>query len=373
MNETRALLDAFDAAIAAGERCALAMLVCVEGSAYRRPGARMLVTESGARCGSISAGCLEADVAERAAAVIHQQAANVVEYDTAATDDEMAWGLGLGCDGIIRVLIEPLTAASAYLDVLRRGTSGPIYIATIYRADAPDAVGARVVIEHDRSVAHGVDDELASTITHEVRARVAASSNAFDLEVGGARMLVETILPPVRLAIFGAGHDALPVVDLARQLGWQTEVVDLQAREATRARFPNADAVTLARPGELSARVTITPRTLALIVSHNYVHDEAALRFLLSTPACYIGVVGARKRAERLLADIGFAGDRDRLHAPAGLDIGAEGPMEIALSIVAEMRAVLDRRSGLMLRDRQGAMHARHDDVEAPALRLATG
>ena len=394
MNEVRALVEAFDAASARGERCALAMVVSVEGSSYRRPGARMLVCEGGASTGTISAGCLESDVIEHAKRVIAKGKAVLVEYDTASTSEEMAWGLGLGCNGIVRVLVEPLAHGSAYVEALRRSCGAhadgePITVATVYQHTSSDSApfaarietGARLFFDEGGEVGREkLGDEAAGTIESEVRALSAGemASGAHVIDVGGAgvRVFVETLLPPVPLVVFGAGHDALPVVELARGLGWQTEVVDPQARPASRERFAAADRVTLARPEEVAARVRITPRTLTLLMSHNYSHDLALLRLLLASPARYIGVMGPRKRTDRMLSELAAGedlfrpeeADLARLYAPAGLDVGANAPAEIALSIVAEMRAVLDGRRGGMLRERRGSIHGSQGEGEGVRL-----
>ena len=311
MNEVQCIVEAFDSASARGERCALATVVSVEGSAYRGPGARMLVTESGTSTGTISAGCLESDVVEHARRVIRTGHSKLVEYNNAAASDEMVWGLGLGCNGIVRVLVEPVPPGSRHIELLRRSREEEVMM------------------------------------IHEY------SSGTFS----------EMLLPPVPLVVFGAGPDALPIVQLARDLGWRTEIVDPQAREASRSRFAIADKITLARPADIHSYVAVTERTMALLMSHNYEHDRAFLRFLLASPARYIGVMGPRARTQRMLTDLS-ALDTDliRLHSPVGLDIGANGPTEIALSIVAEMRAVLDGRQGGMLRDRGGAIHDRDDE-----------
>ncbi|HEY9282873.1 MAG TPA: XdhC family protein [Pyrinomonadaceae bacterium] len=388
MNEARALVEAFDAACAGGERCALATLVSVEGSSYRRPGARMLVREGGATTGMISAGCLEADVVEHARRVIRAGKAVLVEYDTASTGDELAWGLGLGCNGVVRVLVEPLAPGSPYVEALRRSCAAdaaPLTVATVYQHTPPESApgaarieaGARIFIDEEGEVGRErLSDDAAAAIESEVRAlsrgEVASGAHVFDVDGAGVKVFVETLLPPVSLVVFGAGHDALPVVELARGLGWQTEVVDPQARPASRSRFAVADRVTLARPEEVAARVGITPRTLALLMSHNYAHDLALLRFLLASPARYVGVMGPRKRTERMLSELAATEEPlrleeaglARLHSPAGLDIGANAPAEIALSIVAEMRAVLDGRRGGMLRERRGSIHGNPCDGE---------
>jgi xanthine/CO dehydrogenase XdhC/CoxF family maturation factor len=321
MNEVRALVEAFDAANLRGEMCALATVVSVEGSSYRRPGARMLVRETGIHTGTISAGCLESDVIEHAKRVIQSGAAKLVEYNTATTSDEEVWGLGLGCNGIVRVVVEPLAPGSPCIEALRlsceaRPDDAPVSVATVYDVD------------------------------------------------GAAKVFIDKLLPPVPLVIFGAGQDALPVVELARELGWHTEVVDPQARPASRSRFAIADQVTLSRPEDIGAHVRITPRTMTLLMSHNYAQDLALLRFLLASPARYIGVMGPPKRTERMLRELAAAEGMGRLHSPAGLDIGANGPAEIALSIVAEMRAVLNGRRGGKLRERRGSIHGGPADGE---------
>jgi xanthine dehydrogenase accessory factor len=388
MNEVRALVEAFDGANKRGERCALATVVSVEGSSYRRPGARMLVCEDGASTGTISAGCLEADVIEHAKRVIRAGKAVLVEYNTASTSDEMAWGLGLGCNGIVRVLVEPLASGPLYIEALRRSSAAhagasPITVATVYQhtpsgsasVAASVATGARLCIDEGGEMGReNLSDEAASLIECDVRmtARAeSASTRVCEVAGGSLKVFVETLLPPVQLVVFGAGHDALPVVELARELGWQTEVVDPQARPASRSRFAMADRVTLARPEDVAAQVNITRRTLTLLMSHNYSHDLELLKFLLASPARYIGVMGPRKRTERMLNELAANEDTYRLeetdlvrlYSPAGLDIGANAPAEIALSIVAEMRAVLDGRRGGMLRERRGSIHGSQGDA----------
>ena len=383
MNEVRAIVGALREAAERGERCALATVVSVEGSSYRRPGARMLICEGGRSTGSVSAGCLESDVVEHGKLVIAKGAAKLVEYDTASTGEEMAWGLGLGCNGVVRVLVEPLARGSLYVEALRRSCDAPadgepVTVATVYQHTPSDSApaagrietGARLFIHEGREVGREkLSDEAAAGIGGEVRALLPGGetsvAHVFDWEGGAVKVFVETLLPPVPLVVFGAGHDALPVIELARALGWQTEVVDPQARPATRPRFAAADRVTLARPEDVAVQVRITPRTFALQMSHNYSHDLALLRFLLASPARYVGVMGPRKRTERMLSELETGedpfrpegADLARLYAPAGLDIGANAPVEIALSIMAEMRAVLEGRRGRMLRECGGSIH----------------
>ncbi|HYG09072.1 MAG TPA: XdhC family protein, partial [Pyrinomonadaceae bacterium] len=278
-------------------------------------------------------------------------------------------------------------------DALRRSCEAhddaPVSVATMYQHTPSETatvegrveIGARLLINHKGEVScEKMSDHWVNILESEVRrlSRGEETSGARVIAVdgGSVKVFVETLLPPVPLVVFGAGHDALPVVELARGLGWQTEVVDPQSRSATRSRFAVADRVTLARPEDVAARVSITPRTLTLLMSHNYSHDLTLLRFLLASPARYIGVMGPRKRTERMLSELAAGEDMSRLeeaglarlHSPAGLDIGANAPAEIALSIVAEMRAVLDGRRGGMLRERRGSIHGSRGDGERGSL-----
>ena len=377
MNEVRALVEAFDAAIMRGERCALATVVSVEGSSYRRPGARMLVCEGGTSTGTISAGCLESDVIEHAKHVIRSGVSKIVEYNTATTSDEMVWGLGLGCNGIVRVLVEPLAPDSLYVEALRRScepNAAPVLVATVYRHLLPEGVRletvARMLIDDDGNVcSEKLTGAFAAVVESEMRAvsnaELSSGARTLDVYGGAVTVFIEMLMPPVPIVIFGAGHDALPIVELARGLGWQTTVVDPHARHSSFARFAIADHVILSRPEDAAAKLAITPRTLTLLMTHNYSHDLALLRFLLDSPARYIGVMGPRARTERMLSEQAASeeifgpheADLSRLYSPAGLDIGANSSAEIALSIVAEMRAVLEGRRGGLLRERRGSIH----------------
>lgn len=378
MNEARALVEAFDDAIARGERCALATVVSVEGSSYRQPGARLLVGEGGTSTGAISAGCLEADVVEHAKRVIRTGVAKVVEYNTATTSDEMAWGLGLGCNGIVRVLVEPLASDSLYIEALRRScnsNAGPVLVATVDRH--PIETGARIFVDSEGNVrGENMSGALAAALENEMRAWSGLDSSSRTLDVCGVTVFMETLMSPVPIVIFGAGNDAVPLVELARSLGWKTTVVDPQARDGSLARFVMADHVILSRPEDIAEKVAITPRTLAVLMTHNYSHDVALLKFVLGSAARYIGVMGPRARTERMLTELAMPdellrlhSDRSRIYSPAGLDIGGSAPADVAVSIVAEMRAVLEGRRGGMLRERRGSIHGANVEVErAPVI-----
>jgi xanthine/CO dehydrogenase XdhC/CoxF family maturation factor len=379
MTETQAIIDSYRRAAADNVGAALATVVRVEGSAYRRPGARMLVTEKGQTTGVLSGGCLERDVCERAAKVIETGEPVVVRYDTTA-DDDIVWGLGSGCNGVVNVLIEP--ASDARLDDLMRllaecseGRRRRVALATVIHREGETGVsiGARALRYPDSTKApgplfSGADIFPTASVLRDLEdAMQSGVSTIKRYESGGGSVeaFIEVVEPPVPLVIFGDGDDALPVVALARNLGWHTTVVDTRARARSAERFAGADAVVLCRPEEACERLLFTERTAAVLMTHNYLHDLELLRALLNKRVRYVGCVGPKRRAERLLSELA-GGDAapavqylSQLYAPAGLDIGAETPAEIAFSIVAEIRAVLAGREGGLLRNRNVAIHTK--------------
>jgi len=311
---------------------ALATLVAIAGSSYRRAGARALFTGDGRRVGSISGGCLEDDVAVHAQAVVANGTPEVISYDTTSEND-LLWGVGLGCHGVVQVLIERLPPLPRWVGVLRENLRRrrPTELAVVWRCPDQGLLGTRLATE--------------------------------PAPPAGASVFRETISPPVSLAVFGAGDDAQPLVRLARELGWQVTVADPRPAYATSARFPDADAVVLARPEEAPGRMVLDAGTVAVVMTHHYAHDVPLLRQLLSYPLAYLGLLGPKKRAERILADLAAGGlalteeMRRRLHAPVGLDLGADNPEEVALAILAEMKAALAGRDARPLRERQKPIH----------------
>lgn len=314
---------------------ALATLVTVAGSSYRRPGARLLLRGDGSRVGSISGGCLEEDVIARSARVIQTRQAELVTYDTRSEND-LVWGVGLGCHGVVQVLIEPVA-----------GT--PDWVTTL----AENLRANRTTV---------LDVTWQAPETSRLGTSLAADANDASAPLA-AGVFRNIVTPPPRLAIFGAGDDARPLHDLAKGLGWHVTVADPRPDFTTAARFPSADRLVIAPPDELVARAALPPNALAVVMTHRYLHDVPVLRHLLPLDLPYLGLLGPRQRAERLLADLAAEGleltpdQRARFHAPVGLDLGANTPAEVALSIVAEMRAALGRRDARPLRLRAAPIH----------------
>jgi xanthine dehydrogenase accessory factor len=386
MNELQAIVNAFADACTRGERAAMATIVSVEGSAYRRPGARMLMTESGRTTGAISGGCLERDVSERAAQVMKTRVAQIIEYDTRRSED-IVWGLGLGCHGVVRILLESLhegsdgeRALSFIKDCLQARKSGLLATVIAGKVNAEGcednavAVGARVLLDAELSILGPTlaDAMLASRIREdalEILACKRAATRSYEAGQGRMEVFFDLITPPRPLVIFGAEHDAVPLLHLARTLGWRVTVVDTRARDATRERFAEADEVLLCRAEEIAARVSLMEDTAAVVMTHNYLVDVELLRALLPSPVCYLGILGPKQRTSKLLEEIGcdaygLTGSHlARLHSPIGMDLGAETPEEIALSIISEIKAVCAARGGGFLRDRAAPIHDEHESV----------
>jgi xanthine dehydrogenase accessory factor len=369
MTELQRLFLAYDQHRAAQRPCALATVVEVLGSAYRRPGARMLVTEDGELTGAISGGCLEGDARQRARRAIFQGEPALVTYDTRDEDDPRH-GLGPGCQGVVRILLEPLNFQEETnpLEILRSFAQhpAPAVLATVFETDTTGlkaAVGQRLLLSEAGAV-RGTP-LLAAPLADAAHATLAqGQSQVLDIETdaGPVRALLEVLTPPLRLVVYGAGNDAQPLVHLAASLGWHITVVDGRPNLATAARFPEAAAVRIVPVRELE---TAVPDALAyhVLLSHNYAYDLAALQTLLASPAPYIGLLGPRLKAQRLLDELDtFPTEqvqqlRERLHSPIGLDLGSETPEEIALCIVAEIQAQHSGRQGRPLRERAGTVH----------------
>lgn len=332
MNELRSIVTALLAADAC--ESVLATLVTVEGSSYRRPGARLLVTAAGTRLGSISGGCLEEDVLARARAVFATGRAETVVYDT-TTENDLVWGVGLGCHGVVRVVLEKLPPHPPWAIALAENLAArrPTPLAVVHRAADPGQLGTRLAAELP------------------------------DAKTPGTEIFLNAIAPPTTLFLFGAGDDAQPLAQFADALGWQVTIADPRAAFATAARFPTAGALVVAPAGELAERAAPGADALAVVMTHHYVHDVPLLRALLPRPLAYLGLLGPKKRTEKILADLARDGlaltpaMRARLHAPVGLDLGADTPAQVALAILAEMQATLATRDARPLRERCRPIH----------------
>jgi xanthine/CO dehydrogenase XdhC/CoxF family maturation factor len=325
------------------------------------------VPEDGAPVGNLSGGCLEGDVADMARVVMEEGTARLAGWDLTADDDEV-WGLGLGCNGAIEVFIEPAERAAAVTHALREALEQeqPICVVTALESDAEDLVspGARLVMRPDGSVEGSLGDADADgEATVAAKELLAAGRSEIRTLAHGTRAFVEVLEPPLRLVLCGAGHDAIPLVRASAGIGWRPVVVDDRAAFLTEERFPESSAlVHVDAPAQIVDEATLDERTCVVIMTHNYIRD---LHGLLGSDVGYIAMLGPAARTQRILMDLAAEGvevtdhDRARIHGPAGLDLGAEGPDEIAHAIIAEIVAVRHDRGGGFLRERPGPIHDR--------------
>lgn len=331
MKEIAQILDLWSTVSAAGEEAVLATVVKTQGSSYRLPGARMLLTKRGQRVGAISGGCLEDDVVKKAW-WLTENGPLVRRYDTTPDNEISTGGYGLGCNGIIHILMERL----------RPG-----------HAEILDLIGHVRATRQSAQVAHILKPD------HETGQRLYQSA---EFAAGGREVFVETLTPAVRLLVFGAGDDAIPLTESAKYLGWEVFVYDGRSHYARREKFPKADQVTV-RAANAPAP-PVDPWTVAVLMSHSYSQDLEALKELAHLPLPYLGVLGPNKRTEQLLSDADLERGQmaAKLHAPMGLDIGADGPEQVALAVIAEIQASLNGREGGTLSTRDGSIHAREED-----------
>jgi xanthine/CO dehydrogenase XdhC/CoxF family maturation factor len=320
-------------AAAGAEPAALATLITVSGSSYRQVGARCLVLSSGRAIGSISGGCLEEDVRQRAARVLATGEPQVAVYDTAQEND-LVWGTGLGCQGEVRVFFERLPSPK------------PVWM---------ERLGENFVHRRDTHlrIVYGANDARA----------LGTRLSEGDSPVGDLQFVEERIAAPPSIVIFGAGDDAMPLVEFAARLGWHVVVLDSRAAYATRERFPQAHEVGILDADAAAAHPAIDDRSYVVVMSHRYRSDLAFLQALAARSIAYLGVLGPRQRTQRMLDDLASEGAvlsrhlQQRLYAPVGLDLGGASPETVALSIIAELQAIQSGRMPQHLRDSQKPIH----------------
>jgi xanthine/CO dehydrogenase XdhC/CoxF family maturation factor len=338
VSELDDILDAAAELAARGERLALATVVAVRGSSYRRPGARLLVPEAGTPIGLISGGCLEAEAARLARQALTREVPLLVTIDHSAEGDEL-WGSGLGCRGVIDLLAEPPDLAAETLEALRaaRLEGRPSYLLTGLDGDRRRLTATEAVALGERAavaVAHGRPTLLGDRI-------------------------LDPILPPLHLVVCGAGPDAGPLVAAGLRQGWRVDVVDPRRSLLVPDRFRGARLLD-ADPEQAATAAEAGEWTAVVVMSHDYVRDAAFVAGFLGRGIAYLGILGPHDRTERLLGELSPAADERDLaviRAPAGLDIGADGAEQVATAIVAEILAVVHGRGGGPLRERTGPIH----------------
>ncbi len=351
-----------------GDEVFLATVVHVQGSSYRKPGARMLVTSSGQRAGTISGGCLEAEVA-RKIAWLTRDGAKVETYRSSFDDDNEGVPYGLGCGGTIWILME---AGAAVDEVLRSlcvalEHRAPSVTVTSLAPERPHSTAIIPLSQLERAAQNNSAELQHALQALNERRAIAAP---LDSEADVPEFICIPVLPPQRLHVFGAGDDAQPLVRFAAELGWEVSVADGRAHLVRPQRFPavkNLVTLNYAAPDSstnhmriVAAEPLAAAEDCAVILTHSYEQDRALLAKLLPQPLRYLGILGPLHRTTRIIDeikdDLGFSSEEclARLHAPVGLPLGSGDPAVIALAIVAEIQATVSDST------------ARHENFRAP-------
>ena len=371
MTDTQRMLAMSARLRKSGEPYAVATVVRIGGSTYRRPGARMLVGKDGGHVGMISGGCLEGEVALRAARILGGGSAQVAFFDM--TDENEISGFGTGCNGSVEVLIEPFPSRHRLdpLEVAGRCREGRQRCVVVHIIGGERALlGRKMVCWED---GHIDGDAEAVPVTRDEALRELGRGRPSIHRRGILELLFEVMLPPVRLVLLGTGHDVAPAVLAADALGWSVVVVGPKPVSNPARAFPGIDEYAFVmHPDQLLQHVSVDARTAAVVMNHHYGRDKTLAAALLESEVPYIGLLGPRDRAARMKAELETrdggltAAQEERLYGPVGLDIGAETPEEIAHAIVAEVQAVMHDRPGGMLRSRPRSIHEPLCEVAAP-------
>ena len=354
------LLPLFDRERAAGNPLALGVLVHTAGSTYRKPGAVMLIAANGDYSGLLSGGCLEGDLRQYALSVIETGEPRIVSYDLSGPDD-LLWGLGLGCEGAMRILLlrvgpdtdwQPLTHLTRAL-----AEHCPTAVGVVLESSWPALpIGAIALPQAiaTASLPPNLSPQARETLGGP-RVQVALSESVQSGRVGWLegqspfwKLFVLPLSLPPKLLLLGAGPDAAPIVNFAAGVNWKVTLVDHRPAYADSSHFPSAERVVLARPEELANAVDLAQFSAAVVMSHHLPSDLSYLRILADAPIPYIGLLGPAPRREKLLGDLGKTAQRlrARLHAPVGLALGGRSPESIALAIVAEIHAFVHGADG---------------------------
>ncbi|MFQ6610805.1 MAG: XdhC family protein [Fidelibacterota bacterium] len=355
MNEPGQILLAYNQIRSRGESCSLVTLVHVEGSHYRKPGARCLIDAHGKITGSIGGGCMDNDLILHSKAVMDSRKPALVRYDS-TSDEDIIFGLGIACGGVVDVLVEPMSAGSGELMMKAVGDcvngKKTLLIGTVYESDIPEIPAATRMIRYpDGRMEIDLDHPQLKTKLFEVMTGFGKPSKPGAGEIpfdeGVCRVLWEILTPPLNLMIMGGGNDSFPLVNYAHELGWEVTVTDHRQGFSTMERFPKAGRVITAGPEEFGEICEKDRPDAVVILTHNFPKDVEVLRQILPLNIPYVGLLGSTRRRQRILDELrktGFEMTKEiesGFHSPAGLSIPADSPAEIALSIVAEIQQTL--------------------------------
>ncbi|MDD5581317.1 MAG: XdhC family protein [Methylobacter sp.] len=323
----------------------LATIIETFGSTYQKAGARMLIAQDDILTGLLGGGCFEHDLIEHARSVFQNGIAKTVFYDMRSPDDAV-WGLGLGCNGVVKIYLQLLNEAEDFspLNLIANAaeTHQSGLLVTICESTHPDFPAAHSLFLPVASIGHPQNTTLPWSAFPEksrLETHVIAQQTI--------RAFYDRVQPPSQLLLIGAGADALPLVDCAKALSWRVTVADHRPGYANSERFPNAERVQQVIPEELSTILDLSQLSAVVLMTHHLDYDRRFLQAIVASPIPFIGLLGPAQRRERLLLSLGGCNAlRSRVHGPVGLDIGAQTPAEIALSIMAGIHAALKGCNG---------------------------
>jgi xanthine dehydrogenase accessory factor len=369
MKELNNIIKAYDKAILQNKQVALVTVVRVDGSSYRQPGARMLVTDDGKITGAISGGCLEGDALQKALFAMATGENKLISYDSTGEDD-IQFGFHLGCNGVVHILFEPIKKDDQYnpVELLRliSNTNEGAVLVTLFSMKKIQP-GTRMLYMKN-NIHSNLTDREQHLLIEPVNISYADKQSAFldvDIEQTTCTGFIEYIEHPVSVVIAGAGNDVQPLVEIAAMLGWLVIVVDGRSHYALPERFPEASKVLCSKPGDILSQIKTDSQTVFLLMSHNYNYDLSFLNQILMQEFEYVGLLGPAQKRDRMLSNLQDQGIQlneiqlSKIFGPTGLDIGSENSTEIALSIVAEIKAFLSGRSGSPLKLKKEAIHIR--------------
>jgi xanthine dehydrogenase accessory factor len=358
----------------------LATVVRTEGSTYRRIGARLVALPDGSHVGGVSAGCIENDVLLRAERVRAAGAVELMTYDTRSPDD-LIWGFGAGCGGLSELLLEPLDPGQALVKAERLRTAAEwrrpgVLVTVIHATGVALSRGDQAILPHATARLTGFDEVVPpfrTMVEATAREMLRALSSAAVHHVWGNQELdlsYQVRFPRVRLCVCGAGPDAAPLVAMARLLGWHVSLIDHRPAMLSPDQWPGLDCTLVRSPADIAIAVERADSDAAVVMNHHYERDLEFLAAWLGSAVPFIGMLGPRQRTQLMLArlsamDLALDGAEQRIRSPVGLDLGGETAEEIALSIVAEIKASIAGRGGGSLRDVRAPIHDRERRLEA--------
>lgn len=387
MKELQEIIKKYDVASQKNIKSALVTVVHLDGSSYRRPGARMLVNDDGKITGAISGGCLEGDALKKALFAISEQKNTLFTYDTSKEDDS-EMGIHLGCEGLIQVLFEsidsekeenPIQLLSKALAVRQKAV-----LVTLFDLNNNQNVqhGTCLLLEENGTLSGKIPlQQFEDAVLKDITDVMQNGESVFKQYKSGdvsVTAFFEFLHPPVSLVVLGAGNDAIPLMKFADVLGWDFRIVDRRDTHANKERYPTASQILVANPDVALEHLAYDNRTFFVLVTHSYKCDYYMLKSLCAAAVPYIGILGPKKKLHRMLEEIqhneGIHLNPDKvatIYGPTGLDIGAETPEEIALSIIAEIQAVLTGKMGGMLKTKNEVIHSRDSlDIQIEDIKI---